>query len=205
MILGLTGGIGAGKSTVARWFAQWGASWVSADAVAREVVEPGTPALDELVEAFGHGILHCDGTLDRPVLAQRMFTAPGVRETVEGIVHPAITARVEEMFTQLPHPIVYEAPLLFEAGHDTLVDFVCVVIAGEEQRVRRVQARDGVDGTQVRERIAAQLSDEERCERADVVLENHGDLAALERAAHAFWDDFTGGRPLRKFYGGNLG
>ena len=202
MILGLTGGIGAGKSTVARWFVQWGASWVSADAIAREVVEPGTPALDALTAAIGHAILHCDGTLDRPELARRMFAVPAVRATVEGIVHPAITERVEEQFAQLPHPIVYEAPLLFDAGHDTLVDFVCVIVASAELRVERVQARDGAAAAQVRERIAAQLSDEERCERADVVLENHGDLAALERAAHAFWDDFAGGRPLRKFYGG---
>jgi len=201
MILGLTGGIGAGKSTVARWFQEWGASWVSADEGAREVVEPGMPAFSALVDAIGHAILHCDGTLDRGVLAARMFAAPGVRETVEGILHPVITARVKELFQELPHPIVYEAPLLFEAGQEALVDCVCVVVASAMLRVERVETRDGLAAERVRERIAAQLSDEERCARADAVLENHGDLAALERTARKFWDDWTSGKPLPKRYG----
>ncbi|PKN25155.1 MAG: dephospho-CoA kinase [Deltaproteobacteria bacterium HGW-Deltaproteobacteria-22] len=204
MILGLTGGIGAGKSTVARWFAQWGASWVSADAVSREVVEPGEPALDALVDEIGHAILHCDGTLDRPELAKRMFASPTVRKRAEYILHPAITARVKDLLTRRPHPIVYEAPLLFEVGHEVLVDLVCVVVAAAELRIERVEARDGVVATEVRRRIAAQWSDEERCAHAGVILENHGDLVQLEQAARELWDDWTGGKPLRKSYGGNF-
>ncbi len=203
MILGLTGGIGAGKSTVARWFAQWGASWVSADEVAREVVEPGMTALEALVHELGHAILHCDGTLDRVELARRMFASPRVRLRAEAILHPAIAARVKELLAIRPSPIVYEAPLLFEAGHDALVDRVCVVVAAVQLRVERVEARDGSAAAQVRQRIAAQWSDEERCARADVILENHGDLAQLELAARLLWNDWTDGRPLRKRYGGN--
>ncbi len=200
MILGLTGGIGAGKSCVARWFGAWGASLVSADEGARAVVAPGEPALVALVETLGPGILGCDGALDRGALARRMFADEAVRATVEGVLHPAIKAWVMEAFSRLPHPIVYEAPLLFEAGHDRLVDTVCVVVASPALRVARVTVRDQATAAELEARMAAQLSDEARCARADVILQNDSDLKALEAAARALWDDWTAGRPLRREY-----
>ncbi len=201
MILGITGGIGAGKSTVARWLGAWGARVVSADVIAREVVAPGEPALATLAKTLGPEILACDGALDRGALAGRMFADAAVRKAVEGILHPAITARVQAAFARLPHPIVYEAPLLLEAGHDRLVDVVVVVVATPAVRAARVQARDGAAMAEIEARMAAQLTDEARRARAHAVIVNDGDLASLERAARALWDDWTAGRPLRPQYG----
>lgn len=200
MILGITGGIGAGKSTVARWFGAWGASLVSADEGARAVVAPGEPGLAALAETLGPGILCCDGALDRAALARRMFADEAVRAAVEGVLHPLITAWVTQAFARQPHPIVYEAPLLFEAGHDRLVDAVCVVVASPALRLARVQARDQAAAAEIEARMAAQLSDEARATRADVILRNDGDLVALEAAARALWDDWTAGRPLLRGY-----
>ncbi len=201
MIIGLTGGIGSGKSCVARRWRERGASLVIADEIARAVVVPGTPALAALARELGPDILDADGSLLRGELARRMFADPDVRRRVESILHPAITARVREDFARLAHPIVYEAPLLFEAGHDALVDVVVVVTAPRRLRLQRAALRDGADPAQVRARMAAQWTDAQRIARAQAVIVNDGTLAQLWAAADACWDDLVSGAPLRERYG----
>jgi len=131
----------------------------------------------------------------------RMFADPDVRRRVESILHPAITQRVREDFARLAHPIVYEAPLLFEAGHDALVDVVVVVTAPRRLRLQRAALRDGADPAQVRARMAAQWTDAQRIARAQAVIVNDGTLAQLWAAADACWDDLVSGAPLRERYG----
>ncbi len=199
-IIGLTGGIGSGKSVAGAWFRQWGASVVDADTVAREVVEPGSETLEQLVTLVGSWCLGDDGELDRGKLAARMFADLELKKSVEGILHPAIEQRVRQLLAELPLPVVYEAPLLLEAGHDQLVSLVVVVTAPEDQRVARVMARDGVEEAAVKARMAAQWTDEQRLAKAEVELVNAGDLALFLENARRFWDDWTSGRPLARRY-----
>jgi len=189
MIIGLTGGIGSGKSTVARHWGTRGASLIIADDIAREMTSPGSAACVALAQELGLDILFPDGALRRQELARRMFADVRVRRRVEAILHPAITALVRERLQQLPHPIVYEAPLLLESGHDALVDVVVVVAAPRALRLKRVMLRDGADPAGVRARMAAQWTDAQRCARAHAVLRNDGPLNRLLEAADALWDE----------------
>lgn len=201
MIVGLTGGIGSGKSTVAARWREHGAQVVSADAVAREVVQAGSPALAQLVDLLGREILDGAGHLRREQVAARMFSDPQVRRQVEAVLHPAITARVLELLDLCrPGPVVYEAPLLFEAGHEKLVELVVVVAAPRRVRLARACRRDGADRAAVLARMAAQWTDAQRCARADVIIENTGDLPALWAAADAFWEDWISGRTPQPRY-----
>jgi dephospho-CoA kinase len=178
MILGVTGGIACGKSSVVQFFRQLGAAVVSADELAREVVAPGSATLQALVAHFGSGILLADGSLDRAGLAARVFAAPAERAVLEAITHPAIKALADARLQALAYTdvplIVYEAPLLFEAGAQGRVDAVAVVAVGAEQQLQRLMARDRMSVAEAQARIAAQMPLAEKIARADFVIDNSG-------------------------------
>ncbi|MBB3081980.1 dephospho-CoA kinase [Geodermatophilus sabuli] len=186
--MGLTGGIGSGKSTVAGLLAARGAWIVDADRIAREVVEPGTPGLAAVVEAFGPGVLTAEGTLDRPALAAIVFADPAARATLDGIVHPLVRARAAEVVAAAPPDavVVQDVPLLVETGQAASYDLVLVVETDPETRVRRLVQR-GLTEDDARARIAAQATDEQRRAVADVVLDNSGTAAELEAQVERFW------------------
>ncbi len=186
--IGLTGGIGSGKSTVAGLLAARGALVVDADRLAREVVEPGTDGLAEVVEAFGPGVLTADGALDRPALASIVFSDPEARARLDAIVHPRVRARAAEVVAQAPPDavVVQDVPLLVETGQAGRYDLVLVVEADPETRVARLVGR-GLGEDDARARIAAQATDEQRRAVADVVLDNSGGPEALAAQVERFW------------------
>jgi dephospho-CoA kinase len=186
--MGLTGGIGSGKSTVAGLLAARGARVVDADRIAREVVEPGTPGLAAVVEAFGPQVLTPDGALDRPALAAIVFADPAARARLDGIVHPLVRARAAELVAAAPPDavVVQDVPLLVETGQAGAYDLVLVVEADLETRVRRLVQR-GLGAEDARARIAAQATDEQRRAVADVVLDNSGTREELEAQVERFW------------------
>jgi dephospho-CoA kinase len=184
--IGLTGGIASGKSTVADCFAELGIPVIDTDVIAREVVMPGEPGLDELVQAFGPGILQPDGSLDRQALRARVFADPALRHQLEAILHPRIRARTLSQADAAGGPYqVIVVPLLLETGFDALVDEVVVVDCPETEQRRRLQARDGEDGVQVERMLAAQISRAARLGRADAVIDNSGTLAATRQQVKA--------------------
>ncbi|GIU87661.1 MAG: hypothetical protein KatS3mg009_2176 [Acidimicrobiia bacterium] len=187
-MVGLTGGIGAGKSTVAAMLAARGAVVIDADRIARQVVEPGEPALAQLVERFGPGILAPDGTLDRPALAAVAFASEDARRDLEAITHPAIGAEFLRQVAEAPPDaiVVHDVPLLAESRRGFEYAAVIVVEAPLDVRLERLAAR-GVDPDDARRRIAMQASDEERRRLATFVVDNSGDLAHLEAQVDAIW------------------
>src|SRR4051812_10811509 len=170
--IGLTGGIGSGKTTVSALLARRGAVIIDSDRIAREVVEPGTPGLAAVVEAFGQQVLTADGALDRPALAAVVFADPGARRTLDAIVHPLVRARAKELAAAAPAGavVVHDVPLLVETGQAGSYDVVLVVEASPETRVARLVQR-GLAETDARARIAAQATDEQRRAVAHVVLD----------------------------------
>lgn len=183
MIIGVTGGIASGKSTVARAFAARGIPWVDADEVAREVVAPGEPALAEIAEHFGRGVLTPDGGLDRRTMREIVFADAEARTRLERITHPRIRQRLEAHLERLqaqgaPY-VLLVSPLLFESGQDAMVDRCLVIDVPEETQIARTAARDGVDEAQARAIVAAQMSRTERLARADDVIDNSADEAGL--------------------------
>lgn len=189
--VGLTGGIGSGKSTVAGMLADRGAVVVDADAIARALVEPGQPALAEIVERFGPGVLRADGTLDRAGLAALVFPDPKALAALDAIMHPRIAARSAELLARAEAVgapvVVYDMPLLVEQGLAGGFDVVLVVLAVPEVRLRRLAVR-GIPAADATERMARQASDEQRRAAADLVIENDGDLAALAEQVQHAWD-----------------
>lgn len=190
MRLALTGGIGSGKTTVARLLAEHGAVVVDADAIAREVVEPGQPALEDIVRAFGSGVLGADGRLDRPALAAIVFSDEDARKRLNAITHPRIAARSAELLGAAPDDavVVYDMPLLVEQGPAALTgwDAVVVVDAPDEIRLARLVDR-GMEPDDARARIAAQAARDERLAIADHVVDNSGDLDSLRGQIDALW------------------
>jgi dephospho-CoA kinase len=186
--IGLTGGIGSGKSTVSALLADRGAVVIDADRIAREVVEAGTPGLAAVVEAFGERVLRDDGSLDRPALAGIVFADPEARKMLDGIVHPLVRARAAELAGAAPDGsvVVHDVPLLVETGQAASYDVVLVVQADPEVRVRRLVQR-GLSEEDARARIAAQATDEQRRAVADVVLDNDGTPAELGEQVDRFW------------------
>lgn len=178
MILGVTGGIATGKSSVTALFAEQGVPIVSADELAREVVSPGSAGLREIVARFGDDLTLDDGTLDRDRLAEIVFADAGAREELNRITHPAIARLAESRLAELAGKgaeiIVYEAPLLFEAGAEERVDKVLVVTAQADEQQRRLMERDGVSAAAAKLRIDAQLPISEKVRRADYVIDNSG-------------------------------
>ncbi|ADU50549.1 dephospho-CoA kinase [Thermaerobacter marianensis DSM 12885] len=197
VLIGLTGGIGSGKSAVARMLVELGAAVVDADAIAREVVEPGQPALTRLVEAFGEDILTPSGELDRRALGRRVFRDEQARQVLERIVHPAIRRRTWErigaLLAQGRHPaVVWDVPLLFEVGAEGLVDQVWVVTAPRHVRLERLRRRDpDLSVEELERRMAAQMPLEEKAARAHVVIDNSGDLETTRRQVQAAWRRFV--------------
>lgn len=187
--IGLSGGIGAGKSSVSKTFAEYGAVIVDGDVIAREVVEPGTPGLASLVEAFGEGILQADGALDRPALASIAFSDDDKRKTLNGIVHPLVGERRAELIeAAAPDAVIIEdIPLLVESGMAPLFPLVIIVHADEEVRVRRLIDHRGFSEQDARARIKAQATEEQRRAVADVWLDNTGTPQALVQKSHELW------------------
>ena len=186
--IGLTGGIGSGKSTVSALLAERGAVVVDADLIAREVVEAGTPGLAAVVEAFGPSVVRADGTLDRPALAAIVFTDPEARARLDAIVHPLVRARTAELVgaAAADAVVVNDVPLLVEAGRAGSYDLVLVVEADAETRVARLVQR-GLTAEDARARMASQASDEQRRAVADVVLDNSGTPEQLAEQVDRFW------------------
>lgn len=189
MKVGLTGGIGSGKSVVARLLVAHGAVLIDADALAREVVEPGTPGLRRIVEEFGEDVLAADGSLDRRRVASRVFADDEARARLNSIVHPLVGRRTAEIVSALPEDaiVVHDVPLLVENGLASAYDLVVVVEAAEEVRVARLVGDRGMTEDEARARIAAQATDAERRAVADVVIVNNGSLADLAAAVDAVW------------------
>lgn len=188
--VGLTGGIGAGKSTVAKTFLERGAYLIDADKVAREVVEPGSPGLAELVEAFGSDILADDGSLNRPALAAKAFVDDEQRGRLNAITHPLVGARTQELLAAASPEVivVQDIPLLVENHTAPFFHAVVVVNADEELRVHRLTTARGLDEADARARIAAQATESQRREVADAWLDNSGTPEELAAAAADLWD-----------------
>ncbi|OLL77545.1 MULTISPECIES: dephospho-CoA kinase [unclassified Pseudonocardia] len=188
---GLTGGIGAGKSTVARRLVERGAVLVDSDRIAREVVAGGTEGLAAVVGAFGDGVLGPDGELDRPALASIVFGDPEARRTLDGIVHPLVRARSDELVAAAPPEaiVVQDVPLLVEGGTAPAFPLLVVVGVDAEERVRRLVGARGMAEADARARTAAQATDAQRRAAADVWLDNSGDEDSTRRRVDALWDE----------------
>lgn len=197
-LLGLTGGIATGKSTFAALLRARGVPVVDADALARAVVEPGAPALDAIAREFGPDLIGPDGALDRKRMGALVFGDPGARKRLEAITHPAIRRAMAEETARLAaagHPLAfYDAPLLYEVGLDAVMEAVVVVWAPPALQRARLAARDGLDEAAATARLAAQLPVDEKASRADFVVENAGDPAALAAKADRLLDDLRAGR-----------
>jgi len=188
-LIGLTGGIGAGKSTVAAALGELGAVVVDADAVAREVVAPGEPALRRLTESFGSSILSTDGSLNRQALAAIVFSDDQARATLNSIVHPAVRERTELYFSQAgaTDVVVYDVPLLIEAQSSYPFDLVVVAMAPEEVRVERLKTIRGMTDAEARSRIESQATDEQRLAIADVIIDTGGTLEHTQEQVRNLW------------------
>ena len=183
--VGVTGGIGSGKTALTDWLSEQGIVIVDADRVAREVVQPGTPALKAIIDAFGEQYLTQDGNLDRAAMRQLVFGDEEKRLLLESITHPQIR---EALWDQLQRAdsayVVLSSPLLLESGQSEMVDISVVVDVSEEMQIQRTMARDANDKALVEKIMAAQMRRQKRLELADIVVDNSGDLSALhDRAA----------------------
>ena len=198
LVLGITGGIASGKSSVAAIFAEFGAAVVSADRLAREAVAPGTATLAALVEAFSPQILAATGELDREVLGRLVFADPAARERLNAITHPAIARLSTARLSALRHAglplVVYEAPLLFEAGAQQRVDRVLVVVTEPGVQRRRLAERDGLAPAEIDRRIAAQWPQSEKVARADFVIDNSGTLEQTRAQVSALYHSLLSSR-----------
>jgi dephospho-CoA kinase len=180
LVIGLTGGIGSGKSAVSRCFEDLGIVVIDADKAARVVVEPGTPALAQIAEHFGNGILDTSGALDRAALRRIVFSDAEKRKWLEGVLHPRITIEIFKGLREATSPYaILASPLLFEARQDSLANRVLVVDVDESTQLRRTMERDANTEQQVRAIMASQIARSERLARADDVIENNGTLAEL--------------------------
>jgi dephospho-CoA kinase len=193
--VGLTGGVGSGKSTVAKLLAEHGAVIIDADAIAREVVEPGTPGLAAVVDEFGSDVLTADGALDRPKLAGVVFADESKRAALNAIVHPLVGQRTAEVMAAAPPEaiVVYDVPLLVESNLAGGFEIVVVVEASIETRLARLAGR-GMPESDARSRIAAQATDEQRRVVADALISNDGTLEELRHNVDELWELITAGR-----------
>ena len=194
-VIGLTGGIASGKSTVAAILRELGAPIVDADVLARQVVEPGQPAYQDLVREFGTGILAADGTLDRKKLGERVFADPTARGRLNAITHPRIGAAGQEAIARhvaAGAPVViYEAALIVENGMHRLLDGLIVVSASPEAQLLRTVTRDGLDQAAARARLAAQLPLADKLAAATHVIDNSGSLAETRAQVASLWRELT--------------
>jgi dephospho-CoA kinase len=186
LVIGITGGIGSGKTTVANFFAALGVPVIDADELARKVVMPGQAAYDAIVQRFGTSILSKSGELDRRRLRERVFSDPESRGQLEEIVHPRVYAEIEKQLNSLTSIYaVVVVPLLIESGGRSLVDRVLVVDASEDARIERASQRDGTTPDTVKQIVAAQLDRKSRLAAADDIIENDGSEQSLELAVSA--------------------
>jgi dephospho-CoA kinase len=192
LLVGLTGGIGSGKSTVARLLERRGAAVIDADQLAREAVAKGTPGFERVVELFGTDVVTPEGDLDRSALAARIFSDPVQKAALEAIVHPEVARRFSDQvdaFRDTDRIVVYVTPLLVELGLAPAFDVVVVVTASPHLRVSRVASDRGLSPDEVRGRLAVQATDEQRAEVAGVLIDNDGSLSDLEPQVDRLWDD----------------
>ncbi|MGW5875928.1 dephospho-CoA kinase [Nocardiopsis terrae] len=189
--VGLTGGIGSGKSAVSSALSDYGAVVIDADAIAREVVEPGTPGLAEVVAEFGEGVLTPEGRLDRPKLGEVVFADENRLARLNEIVHPRVAERSGQLMEQAlasdARVVVYDVPLLVENGLESLYDVVVVVDTPDRTRIERVSRDRGMPRDQVRSRIAAQADRETRLAAADFVVDNSGTREELAERVAELW------------------
>ena len=187
----LTGNIAAGKSAVAGLFRQWGATVLDADEIVREVQAPGSPVLQRISERFGPSVLRPDGSLDRPGLRRVVLSEPDALAALNRIVHPAVQVRRTELMAEAAargdRLVVSDIPLLFEAANPNEFDVIVLVDAPEALRLERIVERRGLARSEALKMIRAQMPAVEKRARSDFVIENDGDLAALERSAGAVW------------------
>ncbi|MFI1813137.1 dephospho-CoA kinase [Streptomyces sp. NPDC020422] len=190
LTVGLTGGIGAGKSEVSRLFVSYGAVLIDADRIAREVVEPGTPGLAAVVAEFGPGILTPEGTLDRPKLGSIVFNDPERLAALNAIVHPLVGARSAELEARATagDVVIHDVPLLTENGLAPLYDLVVVVDAAPETQFDRLVRLRGMTESEARARMGAQATRAQRRAVADLVIDNDGPLEALEPQVRKVWE-----------------
>jgi dephospho-CoA kinase len=194
LLVGLTGGIGSGKSTAARLLDRRGAVVIDADQLAREAVAAGTEGFRRVVETFGPEIVGPGGELDRPALASIVFADPERKAALESIVHPEVArlfAERLEPYRSTDRVVVYVTPLLVELGLGPAFDLVIVVTASAHLRVSRVASERGLEPEDVRQRMATQATDEARAEVADVLLDNDGTLAELEAQIERLWPELV--------------
>jgi len=191
LVVGITGGIGSGKSAVTRRFEQRGITVVDADLVARLIVEPGTPALAAIATHFGAGILQADGALDRAALRSRVFSDDTERRWLESLTHPLIAQEIVDQISASRSPYtILSSPLLLDTSQNALVDCVVVVDAPEALQLQRTVQRDSNDEAQVRRIMAAQMSRADRLERADIVIDNSRTLEALDSQVEELHKEF---------------
>ncbi|AGS68900.1 dephospho-CoA kinase [Streptomyces collinus Tu 365] len=191
--MGLTGGIGAGKSEVSRLLVEHGAVLIDADRIAREVVAPGTPGLTAVVEAFGPDVLTPDGSLDRPGLGSIVFADPGKLATLNAIVHPLVGTRSRALEDAAADDavVIHDVPLLTENGLAPLYDLVIVVDTSPETQLDRLVRQRGMTEHDARARMAAQATREQRREIADIVIDNDVPLDTLRKRVAEVWDELT--------------
>lgn len=194
LLVGLTGGIGTGKSTVARMLERRGAVVFDADVLAREAVEPGTPGHAAVIERFGANVLAPGGELDREALASIVFADPAARRDLEAIVHPEVRrlfAEGAETYRDTARIVVFSAPLLVETGMHTAFDVLIVVSAPTQAQVERLMRQRGMSEEAILARIAAQAPAEVKAEAADVLVENEGTLEELDAHVERIWSDLA--------------
>jgi len=190
LLVGLTGGIGSGKSTVSRMLVERGAVVVDADDLARRAVEPGSPGLAKVVEAFGPEVRAADGSLDREAVAAKVFADPEKRKLLESITHPEVFRLYHDeigRYRDTDRIVIFDAPLIVETGSQDGFELLIVVSASEDAQVRRLMADRGMTEQAARDRIASQLPLEEKVEVADVVIDNDGAVEDLEPQVDALW------------------
>ena len=190
MLIALTGGIGSGKSTVARLWVDLGATEIDADVLARQVVEPGTSGLAEVVKAFGTEVLNKDESLNRGQLAKIVFGSPENRAVLQGILHPLIQAKAKRLISEIQGVIIYTIPLLVETNSPLLFDRVVTVSAPEAVRIERLVKDRGMTVDDARSRIKAQATDAQRESLADTVIDSDCTLADLQSRANAVFASF---------------
>ena len=198
IVIGLTGGIGSGKSEVSRMLKELGATVIDADRVGHEAYRPYTESWKDLVDEFGRDILLPNGEIDRKKLGARVFSSPQELARLNAIVHPRMYTMMEERLEALRRQgtevVVMEAAVLIEAGWTPLVDEVWVTTAPEDVAVQRIRQRNGMPGEEVRQRIRSQLSSEERAKQAAVVIENSGGMEELRERVREAWSSRIRGR-----------
>lgn len=196
MIIGLTGNIGSGKSTVARCLKDLGAEVIDTDEISRAIVEPGKPALEKIVNAFGPKVLHKNGTLNRQALADIVFKDSEARQKLNSIMHPLIIQEVEEAISRYKNnrgpkapALIIEAPLLFETGMEKLVDEVWLVTVDMPGQIQRIMKRNNIDEERARSRIASQMPQAEKIKKAHRLIDNSGSLEKTRIRVKELWEN----------------